>query len=305
MSTTHATIQLYEALKKYGIKNDRTVGNWAMQEDGEQSMLELHNHTMYVPNPNDGILPNYGKGHIGIITEFFDIVLGQNPGFVHYEWPFYADWIEENGKYPYTYGELIKQQWEITRLKLKETDGNTRHASMFCWDLSCHYRDFVPCTHMFHFQKINGALCLTVTMRSQDAVKGWYLDSFLYTHMACIMAKQIGMPVGPYTVFQHNVHVYPEDVDKMNKRLGTLRDAPRFDNGEIPGLTNDDYGPLYDALKYVYEEKGIYTSAPLDRIDSDYYRSLMALIYAKNYPDEDLSEYMHTPAHLNWYNKLR
>ena len=305
MSTTHATIQLYEALKKYGVKNDRTVGSWAMQEDGEQSMLELHNHTMYVPSPDDAILPNYGKGHIGIITEFFDIVLGLNPGFVHHEWPFYADWIEENGKYPYTYGELIKQQWDITRLKLTETDGNTRHASMFCWDLSCHYRDFVPCTHMFHFQKIDGRLCLTVTMRSQDAVKGWYLDSFLYTHLLCVMAKQIDMPVGMYTIFQHNVHVYPDDINTMNKRLGSLREAQYYSNGEIPGLTNDDYGPLYDALKYVYEEKGIYTSAPLDRIDSDYYRSLMALIYAKNYPDEDLSEYMHTPAHLNWYNTLR
>ena len=306
MSTHIATIQLYEKMQKFGITNDRTVGSWAMEPEGKQKMLELHNHTMFVTNPNNCILPNYGKGHIGIITEFFDIVLGLNPGFIHHEWPFYSDWIDEKtGKYPYTYGELIKSQWNMTRLKLDETDGTTRHASMYCWDDSCHYRDFVPCTHMFHFQKIEGKLCLTVTMRSQDAVKGWYLDSFLYSHLACIMAKQLNMEVGTYTVFQHNVHVYGADTEKMVKRWQQLENTETLNNNEIPSLDDSMYGAIHDALKYVYEEKGIYSSDLLDRIDSDYYRGLMALIYAKHYPEESFEKYMHTPAQYNWYQKLR
>jgi hypothetical protein len=306
MSTTMTTIQLFEKLIEFGTGNDRLVGSWAMEKDGTQKLLELHNYTMMVTDPNQCILPNYGKGHIGIIAEFFDVILGLNPGFVHYEWPFYADWIEEDGKYPYTYGNLIKSQWKITKAKLVESNATTRHASMYCWDRDCHYRNFVPCTHMFHFQQIDGKLCLTVTMRSQDAIKGWYLDSFLYSHLACIMAKQVGLPVGLYTVFQHNVHVYERDIPKLYDRLKYLRENSTYvSNGEIPSPLEDDYGPLYDALIYVYEEKGIYTSAPLDKIKSDYYRSLMALIYAKHYPTEDLEKYMHTPAHKRWYNNLR
>ena len=293
MSTIETTIEAYHNLSYRGKTNDRLVGSWAMQKDGEQKMLELHNYTMRVKNPNECILP-YSRGHVGIITEFFDIALGLNPGFVHKQWPFYADWLEGD-KYPYSYGDIIKSQWDKVKEKLRKNP-NTRHASIFCWDMACHDRDFVPCTHMFHFQMIDGKLCLTVTMRSQDAIKGWYLDSFLYCHLLCIMAGQLGLEVGHYTVFQHNIHVYPGDIDLFAKRLIELEECSGYNHCKIPPLTNDDYPALLEALNYVYSEESLYSVDPLHRIESDYYKSLMALIYAYRWKEEPLGDLMVSPA---------
>lgn len=285
--------------------NPREVGEWAMQKDGTQIMLEFHNVTMQIKDVDMHGLP-YGKGHVGVITELFDILLGLNPGYIHKEWAFYDDWRTDDGKYPYTYGDTIGKQWNLVRQKLVDSNAETRHAGIFCWDDSCHDRDFVPCTYNFHFQKINNELCLTVTMRSQDAIKGWWLDSFLYCHLAKQMALELNMRCGPYTVFQHNIHVYPDDSDLFAMRATQLENhrGSYVYGAKIELLTSADKTNCLVALEHIYSEQSLYSSEYLDNIGSDYWRSLMALIYAKRTQDETYMKYANNQFHQNWMNKI-
>ena len=305
-SAHHLTLKLYDRLITDGKSNKREVGKWAMQEAGTQNMLEFHNTTMQIADVDMHGMP-YGKGHVGIITELFDILLGLNPGYIHKEWVFYDAWrTNSDGTYPYTYGDTLQKQWNLVRDKLLQSNGETRHAGMFCWDDSCHNRDFVPCTYNFHFQKIEGELCLTVTMRSQDAIKGWWLDSFLYCHIAKLMAFDTGMKCGPYTVFQHNIHVYPDDIELANVRHNELLNhkSSYVYGAEIEPFSADDHTACSAALDHIYSEQSLYSSEYLDNISSKYWRALMALIYAKRTQDPTYKKHMHNEFHKQWMTKI-
>ena len=304
-SAHHLTHKLYTRMLSDATPNPREVGQWAMQKDGTQVMLEFHNVTMQIKDVDMHGMP-YGAHHVGIITELFDILLGLNPGFIHKEWEFYDNWRTEDGKYPYTYGDTIGKQWNVVKDKLINSNSETRHAGIFCWDDSCHDRDFVPCTYNFHFQKIDKKLCLTVTMRSQDAIKGWWLDSFLYCHIAKLMALEVGLECGPYTVFQHNIHVYPKDTDLFALRAKQLEDhqSSYVYGAQIDRLTEEDKVKCLVALEYVYSEQSLYSSEYLDNIGSDYWRSLMGLIYAKRTQDETFRKYATYDFHIQWMERI-
>jgi len=309
-------------LTLHGSKQNRTVGQWAMQNEGISEMKELHNITMVLSDPRNCIGSHFGLSHIGIITEFFDIILGLNPGFIHREWKFYDKWrTEPHGKYPYTYGQVLHamnhpsarydfSQWDHTVSKLIQNP-NTRHGGMFCWDVTCHERDFVPCTYGFHFQFIDKKLCLTTMMRSQDAMKGWYLDCFLYSHLLMMMASEIDAEVGEYTVFQNNFHVYPSDYDAVHERIKYYADSRRrHTTGSLcPAMKLQDNHQIMAALTDLYtsieEGKAIYTPAYLDCIENTYLRGLVALICSKYYENEDFTRYLVNDKMKVWYENIR
>ncbi len=309
-------------LRLHGTKNDRDVGNWAMQKKHDADMLELHNITMILEDPRNCIGSHFGLKHIGILTEFFDIILGLNPGFIHREWKFYDQWrTAPDGKYPYTYGQILHHmehptarydfsQWGHTVSKLKR-NLNTRHAGMFCWDVPCHERDFVPCTYGFHFQLIDGKLCMTTMMRSQDALKGWFLDCFLYSNLLMMMADELDLEVGHYTVFQNNFHVYPSDLTQLEKQLDYYSeyDARRPKGSLCPKLTEKDNVAIYRALDNIYtsveEGEPIYNRHYLEDIGNEYLRALVALIYTKYITDVNLREFLVNEQQRMWYERIR
>ena len=309
-------------LALHGSENERAVGSWAMQKDGNVGMKELHNITMILEDPRNSIASHFGMKHIGIITEFFDIILGLNPGFIHREWKFYDQWrTSPDGKYPYTYGQVLHKmmhpvaryefsQWGHTVSKLQQNP-DTRHAGMFCWDVPCHERDFVPCTYGFHFQFIDGKLCMTTMMRSQDALKGWYLDCFLYSHLLMMMADEIGAEVGHYTVFQNNFHVYPSDFNDLDNRIDYYaeKEGRTPKGGLCPKLDFTDKKKIIDILEQLYTsiEKGkpIYNETLLDSIDNTYLRGLVALIHSKYIEDVQFHKYLETEQMRMWYEKIR
>ena len=316
-------------LRMHGSEQDRTVGGWAMQKDGTAGMKELHNITMVLTDPRNSIGSHFGLQHVGILTEFFDIILGLNPGFIHQEWKFYDKWrtnTDSDGErtYPYTYGQVLHNmehpvarypfsQWDHTVSKLRR-DMNTRHAGMFCWDIPCHERDFVPCTYVFHFQQIDGRLCLTTMMRSQDALKGWYLDCFLYSHLLMMMASEVGAKVGHYSVFQNNFHVYPSDFELLEERMEyyeNLSTPHQTTNGTMwcPALKTQDKHQIWVLLNDLYtsneEGKAIYTLPYLDCIENSYLKGLVALICSKYYEDEDFTKYLINHKMKIWYENIR
>ena len=320
------TERAYYELIENGAENDRLVGDWAMQPEGEQKMLELYNYTMVLRNPWNCVGRHFGSKHVGILIEFFDVVRGDNPGFIHKEWKFYDKWrtleTPEFGTryYPYTYGVVINgrtRQWKECVRKLRENK-NTRHAGIVCWNVEgwcpdskpMHEDNFVPCTYQFHFQVIDGKLCMTTMMRSQDAIKGWWLDCFLYSNLAMMMADELGIPVGHYTVFQNNFHVYPSDRDALDAFLGQLRLYPGPVEGTLAcKLSSHDSLQIFDALQHLYTcvEAGqpLYSSDYIDKLREPYWRSLLAIVFTKYDPtNQELDKYMICTSHSNWRQNI-
>lgn len=320
------TERAYLELVESGSKNNRLVGEWAMQPEEEQEMLELHNYTMVLRNPWNCVGRHFGSKHVGILIEFFDVIRGDNPGFIHREWKFYDKWrtleTPEFGTryYPYTYGIIINgqsRQWKECVRKLKE-NMNTRHAGIVCWNVDgwtpdadgVHQRDFVPCTYQFHFQIIDGNLCMTTMMRSQDALKGWWLDCFLYSNLAMMMADELDIPVGPYTVFQNNFHVYPSDRAALDAFLKDFRLYPGPVDGALaPKLSSRDSLAIHAALTHLYSavEKGeaLYSNQHIDEVSEPYWRSLLAIVFTKyDTANDGLGKYMICTSHSNWRQNI-
>tara|TARA_Y100000593_G_C4322446_1_gene344618 strand:- start:347 stop:1405 length:1059 start_codon:yes stop_codon:yes gene_type:complete len=320
------TEMAYLDLVESGTSNNRLVGEWAMQPEGEQDMLELHNYTMVLRNPWNCVGRHFGAKHVGIIIEFFDVIRGDNPGFIHREWKFYEKWMTLNNTpfgtkhYPYTYGIIINgasRQWKECVRKLKE-NMNTRHAGIVCWNTDgwcpdadgVHHRDFVPCTYQFHFQVIDGKLCMTTMMRSQDALKGWWLDCFLYSNLAMMMADELDIPVGHYTVFQNNFHVYPSDRAALDTFLSEFRLYPGPTEGSLaPKLSSADSLEIHTALLHLYsaveKEEPLYTVEHIERIREPYWRSLLAIVFTKYDPkNKELEKYMVSTSHSNWRQNI-
>lgn len=70
------------------------------------------------------------------------------------------------------------------------------------------YKDY-PCTNWLHFQVVDGALDLTVAMRSNDLIWGFSaVNVYNFTMLQQLVAHCIGMPPGTYRHLANNLHVY-------------------------------------------------------------------------------------------------
>jgi len=220
-SVASAARETMEAVLEQGIVMQRTVGKWCMMKLGMAKLHELHNVMITVTNP----LKRWNsRVNVGMLTETLDYLLGLNPGYTHKSsWGFYKQWIERRtGKYPYTYGERIYglknevNQWNKV-VQLLKRDPTTRHAHLTIYRPYDLTRQFVPCNVAWHFQvDDNGRLNMMTFCRSQDALKGLFLDFFAYSHFLEQMALATNLPMGTYTAFEANLHVYDKDTKKID-----------------------------------------------------------------------------------------
>ncbi len=219
-SIAAAARKAVEAVAEQGLVMKRTVGKWCMMKPGVTNLHEISNVTITVTNP----LKRWNsRVNSGMLTETLDYMLGLNPGFTHKSsWRFYRHWLEpRTEKYPYTYGERIYglkseiNQWNEV-VKLLKKDSTTRHAHLTIYRQDDLTREFVPCNVAWHFQVDDrGKLNMTTFCRSQDALKGLFLDFFAYSHFLEQMALATDLPLGTYTAFETNLHIYDKDMDKV------------------------------------------------------------------------------------------
>lgn len=76
----------------------------------------------------------------------------------------------------------------------------------------------VPCTLSLQFLVRNGALNLTVHMRSNDIWTGFPYDVFSFTCIQIMLAFRLGLEIGTYTHTAGSLHLYERDLDKWNKK---------------------------------------------------------------------------------------
>jgi thymidylate synthase len=191
----------------------RRVGDWCMKKPQMILMKEQHHVILELTNPLNCVTSQHC---LGAEVETEDYLLGLNPGYVHLSpWSFYKQWLihgDYGSRYPYTYGQRGGRYLGALIGKIKN-DPTSRHLVMPLFDLDdMNFRSYVPCTTQWAFDVVNGKLNMTTTMRSQDACRGVFLDTFAYPIIQQYVALNAGLKLGRYYHIILNSHVYGNDI---------------------------------------------------------------------------------------------
>jgi thymidylate synthase len=76
------------------------------------------------------------------------------------------------------------------------------------------YQFDTPCTNSIHFQIVDGKLCMTVNMRSNDLWFGFCNDQYCFSKLQELVAKVLDLEVGWYYHFASNMHLYDKHLNK-------------------------------------------------------------------------------------------
>ena len=99
--------------------------------------------------------------------------------------------------------------------KLKDKP-DTRHAVISIYDGKeiDRYTYDTPCTCAIHMQIVDGKLCMSVMMRSNDLWYGFCNDQYCFSELQKIVAKRLKLPIGWYYHYTSNMHIYNDKLDK-------------------------------------------------------------------------------------------
>lgn len=90
------------------------------------------------------------------------------------------------------------------------TNKTTRQAWLTIFDgkEKDQYKYDTPCTLSVGFDIHNNALDMTVLMRSNDLIYGFCNDQYCWTKLQKMVADELGLPIGIYYHYAHNLHIY-------------------------------------------------------------------------------------------------
>ena len=100
--------------------------------------------------------------------------------------------------------------------KLKDKP-DTRHAVISIYDGKeiDQYTYDTPCTCAIHMQIVDGKLCMSVMMRSNDLWYGFCNDQYCFSKLQELVAVEVGVEIGEYYHFAHNLHLYNNIIEKI------------------------------------------------------------------------------------------
>ena len=142
------------------------------------------------------------------------------------------------------YGRRWRRHFGIDQLTAiiheLRTNPSTRRCVLSMWDGSCdltyaiHSGRDAPCNTHAYFTMRAGALDMAVLCRSNDAIWGCYgANAVHFSMLLQFVAEAVDVPVGRYTQFSNDLHVYLDrpDVDRLIHHVpeAGLSDKPWFD----------------------------------------------------------------------------
>lgn len=108
----------------------------------------------------------------------------------------------------------------IEQLK-KNPDTRQAWISIFDGKEKDNYSFDTPCTLAIGFDikpTIPTKLNMTVTMRSNDLVYGFCNDQYCFSKLQELVAKELGLEVGTYYHFAHDLHIYKQHFDLWKRK---------------------------------------------------------------------------------------
>ena len=127
----------------------------------------------------------------------------------------------EEGYVNSNYGYQWQRNDQIDKvIELLKSNPRTRQATISIYDGKeiDKYEFDTPCTYAVQFTILNGHLNMCVTMRSNDLWYGFCNDQYCFSKIQELVATEIGLPIGTYYHFAHNLHLYNNIIEKINDR---------------------------------------------------------------------------------------
>jgi hypothetical protein len=127
--------------------------------------------------------------------------------------------------YPRTLGQ-IPEPVEVDQLQFViqklQTDPDTRQAVVSLWDPI--KDNFVkskdhPCNNMIYFYNRDGALHITVVIRSNDLIWGTPYNMIQFVHLQALIAGSLELEMGRFTVMCNNLHIYEDLYPEVRQQV--------------------------------------------------------------------------------------
>ena len=141
--------------------------------------------------------------------------LGELYGKVPEIWKRMAD---KEGFVNSNYGWQWKRSNQLDEVvDLLKTNPRTRQAAISIYDRKegYMYDNDTPCTYAVQFTIIGQKLDMCVTMRSNDLWYGFCNDQYCFSKLQLLVADKLGLLVGEYYHFAHNLHLYDNIIEKL------------------------------------------------------------------------------------------
>lgn len=139
------------------------------------------------------------------------------------------------------YGPRFMQQWPYV-LKTLSEDRDSRQAIVEIWRQPSGPTKDVPCTLSFQGFIRDNELHVTVNMRSSDAWLGLPVDIWNFTMLQNVLAAQLGVATGDFTIHLGSSHLYEHDLQGALAVLAHQDDteflnSPQFAEYPAPTLS--------------------------------------------------------------------
>jgi thymidylate synthase len=188
--------------------------------------LALFNVGFYINNPMDNLISCADRNwkHDYAEAEWQWYLSGDRSiykledlyGKVPQIWKRMAD---EDGNVNSNYGWQWKRNNQLDNvINLLKTCPRTRQAAISIYDAKeMHtYDNDTPCTYAVQFTITGQSLNMCVTMRSNDLWYGFCNDQYCFSRLQLLVADELGLLVGKYFHFAHNLHLYNNIIEKIN-----------------------------------------------------------------------------------------
>ena len=99
-------------------------------------------------------------------------------------------------------------------INILRDEKDTRQAAISIYDGKemYMYEHDTPCTYAIQFTIIDGLLCMSVYMRSNDLWYGFCNDQYQFSLLQELVASMLGIEVGWYYHHAHNMHLYNDKI---------------------------------------------------------------------------------------------
>ena len=129
--------------------------------------------------------------------------------------PIWIKMADANGNVLSNYGWQWQRQNQLKKvIQMLQDNPDTRQACISIYDGKeiNDYRHDTPCTYAIQFTMLHGKLDMCITMRSNDLWYGFCNDQYCFSQLQKMIAKKVGLPVGVYYHFAHNMHLYNDKI---------------------------------------------------------------------------------------------
>jgi len=99
-------------------------------------------------------------------------------------------------------------------INILRDEKDTRQAAISIYDGKemYMYEYDTPCTYAIQFTIIDGLLCMSVYMRSNDLWYGFCNDQYQFSQLQELVASMLGIEMGWYYHHAHNMHLYNDKI---------------------------------------------------------------------------------------------